>query len=143
MKQYDHSVKTEYERDSAIKNVRRLVTAEKRTPLAFLHTYGCQQNVADSERIRGLLREMGYGFTEQVQQADLILFNTCAVREHAELKVYGNVGALKSLKAARPEMLIILCGCMMQQESVQKQIREKIPPCRYCFRAVFDSHSCR
>lgn len=125
MKQYDHSVKTEYERDSAIKNVRRLVTSEKRTPLAFLHTYGCQQNVADSERIRGLLREMGYGFTEQVQQADLILFNTCAVREHAELKVYGNVGALKSLKAARPEMLIILCGCMMQQESVQKQIREK------------------
>ncbi|MBQ7090230.1 MAG: tRNA (N6-isopentenyl adenosine(37)-C2)-methylthiotransferase MiaB, partial [Clostridia bacterium] len=67
----------------------------------------------------------GYSFTDQTDEADLILFNTCAVREHAELKVYGNVGALKSLKAKNPDMLIILCGCMMQQETVQAQIKSK------------------
>ncbi len=103
----------------------RLQVASGRTPLACVRTYGCQQNVADSERIKGMLAEMGYGFTEETESADLVLFNTCAVREHAELKVYGNVGALKSLKAARPEMLIILCGCMMQQETVQNQIKSK------------------
>ena len=97
----------------------------KKNPKACVRTYGCQQNVADSERIKGMLSQMGYTFTDHTEEADLILFNTCAVREHAELKVYGNVGALKSLKAANPEMLIILCGCMMQQETVQNQIRSK------------------
>ncbi len=96
-----------------------------RNPKACVRTYGCQQNVADSERIKGMLAQMGYTFTDRTDEADLVLFNTCAVREHAELKVYGNVGALKSLKAKRPEMLIILCGCMMQQETVQREIREK------------------
>ena len=100
----------------------------KKNPKACVRTYGCQQNVADSERIKGMLSQMGYTFTDHTEEADLILFNTCAVREHAELKVYGNVGALKSLKAANPEMLIILCGCMMQQETVQNQIRSKYKP---------------
>ncbi len=105
--------------------VREMVCFKGKKPLACVRTYGCQQNVADSERIKGMLSEMGYDFTDETERADLVLFNTCAVREHAELKVYGNVGALKSLKASKPEMLIILCGCMMQQETVQKQIRTK------------------
>ncbi len=96
-----------------------------RSPKACVRTYGCQQNVADSERMKGMLAQMGYTFTDQTEDADLILFNTCAVREHAELKVYGNVGALKSLKAKNPDLMIILCGCMMQQETVQNQICNK------------------
>ena len=67
-------------------------------PLAFVRTYGCQQNVADSEKIKGELAQMGFSFTEEADKADLILFNTCAVREHAEDRVYGNIGALKNLK---------------------------------------------
>ena len=63
-------------------------------PLAMVDTYGCQQNEADSERIRGLLEEMGYGFTDDEREADVIVINTCAVREHAEMRVLGNVGAL-------------------------------------------------
>ena len=108
-----------------MEHLRSFTAALGKTPLACIRTYGCQQNVADSERIKGILAEIGYDFTEETEDADLILFNTCAVREHAELKVYGNVGALKNLKKARPDMLIILCGCMMQQETVQEQIRSK------------------
>ncbi len=118
------SQEAELNREMSMSRVRHIVV-EDREPLACVRTYGCQQNVADSERIKGMLSKMGYGFTEDAEEADLVLFNTCAVREHAELKVYGNVGALKSLKAARPDMLIILCGCMMQQETVQEQIKSK------------------
>ena len=63
-------------------------------PLAFVDTYGCQQNEADSERIRGYLSQMGYGFTDQEEQAQIIVLNTCAIREHAEQRVLGNLGAL-------------------------------------------------
>ncbi len=112
-------------RNEIISRIFAQMSLREEKPLACVRTYGCQQNVADSERIKGMLSEMGYDFTEDTNQADLVLFNTCAVREHAELKVYGNVGALKSLKAAKPDMLIILCGCMMQQETVQTQIRKK------------------
>lgn len=121
MKEINH----ESNRNNVMSCVRSIVCAGGRVPKACVRTYGCQQNVADSERIKGMLAQMGYEFTENTEEADLVLFNTCAVREHAELKVYGNVGALKSLKAADPEMLIILCGCMMQQETVQEQIRKK------------------
>ena len=67
-------------------------------PKAFVHTYGCQGNVADSERIKGMLDLMGYEMTEEKEEADLILYNTCAIREHAEDRVFGNVGAIKKLK---------------------------------------------
>ena len=81
-----------------------LMTIRKRgeVPLAYVRTYGCQQNVADSERIKGMLSVAGYSFTEDVEEADFILFNTCAVREHAEDRVFGNVGALKKLKRRHP-----------------------------------------
>ena len=104
--------------------VKELVAAGKR-PLAMVVTYGCQQNENDSERIKGMLAEMGYGFTEDKEAASLILFNTCAVREGAELRVLGNIGALKHLKAKKPELLIGICGCMMQQDEMIKTIQSK------------------
>lgn len=96
-------------------------------PLAFVRTYGCQQNVADSERIKGMLDKAGFSFTENVEEADFILFNTCAVREHAEDRVFGNVGALKNIKRKHPSVLIALCGCMMEQEHVAKRIHDSFP----------------
>ncbi|MBP3696881.1 MAG: tRNA (N6-isopentenyl adenosine(37)-C2)-methylthiotransferase MiaB [Clostridia bacterium] len=96
-------------------------------PKAFVHTYGCQGNVADGERLKGMLEQMGYVMTEELEEADLVLYNTCAIREHAEDRVFGNVGALKNIKAAKKDMKILLCGCMMQQERVAKKIRTSYP----------------
>ena len=96
-------------------------------PKAFVHTYGCQGNVADGERLKGMLEQMGYEMTETLEEADLVLYNTCAIREHAEDRVFGNVGALKNIKAAKRDMKILLCGCMMQQERVAKKIRTSYP----------------
>ena len=79
-------------------------------PLAFVHSYGCQQNVNDGERIKGVLVDIGYGLCDKPEDADLILFNTCAVREHAEQRVFGNVGALKGLKEKKPGLIIGLCA---------------------------------
>lgn len=96
-------------------------------PLAFVHSYGCQQNVSDGEKIKGLLQEMGYDFTEEKEKAQLIIFNTCAVRENAEFRIYGNVGNLKKLKEQNKNIIIGLAGCMMQQPHVVKKIRESYP----------------
>lgn len=96
-------------------------------PLACVITYGCQQNVADSEKIKGMLEQMGYGFTEDRLQAKLIIFNTCAVREHAEDRVFGNVGALKQYKRKNPDVIIGLCGCMMQQKHIADKIKQSFP----------------
>lgn len=98
-----------------------------RKPLAFVRSYGCQQNVADGETIKGVLSALGFGFCTGPDMADLVLFNTCAVREHAEDRVYGNLGALKSLKRERPEMLIAVCGCMPQQGSVAEKLKKSYP----------------
>lgn len=98
-----------------------------KTPLAYVHTYGCQGNVADSERIKGMLVQMGFIMTEKIEEADLILYNTCAIREHAEDRVFGNVGAIKKLKKAKPELIIALCGCMMQQEHIREKIYNSYP----------------
>ena len=91
---------------------------------ACIVTYGCQQNISDSEKIAGMLKMMGYKFCDKPESADFVIFNTCAVREHAELKVYGNVGALKPIKKNRPHMKIAVCGCMMQQKSVIDEIKK-------------------
>ncbi len=93
-------------------------------PLAFVDTYGCQQNEADSERIRGYLSRMGFAFTHNEEEARIVVINTCAIREHAEQRVFGNVGALVHLKRRRPDTLICLCGCMVQQPQVARKIRE-------------------
>lgn len=96
-------------------------------PMALVHTYGCQQNVADGEKIKGQLKRMGFSFTADPEQADLILYNTCAVREHAEDRVFGNVGALKNIKRRHPSLIIALCGCMMEQEHVAERIKTSYP----------------
>jgi tRNA-2-methylthio-N6-dimethylallyladenosine synthase len=104
-----------------------LASRYDKKPLAFVHTYGCQGNVADSERIKGMLSEMGYGFTDKVEEADFVLYNTCAVREHAEDRVFGNVGALKAFKKEKPGMKIALCGCMMQQQHIRDKMFKSYP----------------
>ena len=93
-------------------------------PLAYTQTFGCQQNEADSERIRGYLQEMGYGFTQDEEQADVIVINTCAIREHAEQRVLGNLGALVHVKRRHPGQLICLCGCMAQEAHVAQKVKE-------------------
>ncbi len=85
-------------------------------------TYGCQMNEHDSEKISGILNSIGYEETEDEKEADLVIFNTCLIRENAELKVFGKLGEVKGLKRSKPDMLVAICGCMMQKP----EIREKI-----------------
>ena len=96
-------------------------------PLAYVHSYGCQQNVNDAEKIKGVLSDIGFGLCNGPEQADLVLFNTCAVREHAEQRVFGNVGALKGLKQKKPRLIIGVCGCMAQQPTVVEKLRKSYP----------------
>ena len=95
-----------------------------KTPLALVETFGCQQNVADSQRIMGMLRDMGCGFTDDPYRADIIVINTCAIRENAEKRVYGTLGQLTHTKAEHPEQVVCLCGCMAQQPSVAEKVRQ-------------------
>ena len=99
-------------------------TAGGRQPLAMVDTYGCQQNEADSEKLRGYLRAMGFDFTQDEFAADVVVMNTCAVREHAETRVFGNVGALTHTKARNPNQIIAVCGCMAQQEHVAEKLKK-------------------
>ena len=103
------------------------VTADGQRPKAMVDTYGCQQNEADSEKIRGYLTEMGYTMTMDEFDADVIVINTCAVREHAEMRILGNVGALNHTKKARPGQIIAVCGCMVQQEHMSEKIKKSYP----------------
>ena len=93
-------------------------------PRVFVMTFGCQQNVADSQHIMGMLQAMGCEFTEDAGQADIIVLNTCAIRDHAEKRVYGNLGALTHTKKANPEQIICLCGCMAQRPEVAEKVRQ-------------------
>lgn len=96
-------------------------------PKACVVTFGCQQNVSDSERLKGMLVKMGYTLTQSREEADFIIFNTCAVRGHAEDRVYGNIGEVKLLKRKNPLMLAAVCGCMAQQQSVADKIKKSYP----------------
>ena len=112
------------EKEAAVcEQIKALWASRGRTPRAFVDTYGCQQNEADSERIRGMLRASGYEIVDTEEGADCIVINTCAIREHAETRVYGNVGALVHAKARHPEQKIFLCGCMMGQPQVVERIK--------------------
>ena len=93
-------------------------------PLAYTQTFGCQQNVADGQKLMGMLAECGFTLTEDVKAADLVILNTCAIREHAEQRVFGNLGILTHTKKENPEQVICLCGCMAQEERVSKRIKE-------------------
>ena len=93
----------------------------------FIESYGCQMNSHDSEKMAGILEELGYALSDNKAEADLIIFNTCCVREHAELRVFGNVGALKAVKDERPNTIIAVCGCMMQQREVAQRLYKRYP----------------
>ena len=107
--------------------VKEIVEKRYGSPKVHIRTFGCQQNVADSQKIMGMLSLMGYTSVEEADDADLIIFNTCAVREHAEDRVFGNVGALVHLKRRKPDAVIALCGCMMQQEHIADKIKKSFP----------------
>ena len=91
----------------------------------FTQTFGCQQNVSDTEKIDGMLEQMGFECTSNIEDADIIIYNTCAVREHAEQRVFGKIGELVQYKRKNPDLIIGICGCMMQQEYIVDDIRKK------------------
>lgn len=98
-----------------------------RQPMACVNTYGCQQNVSDSEKIKGLLEKAGYAITDNDEDADFVIFNTCAVRGHAEDRVFGNIGRMKALKKQRQNMIVAVCGCMAQQQIVCDRVKISYP----------------
>ncbi|MCM1329501.1 MAG: tRNA (N6-isopentenyl adenosine(37)-C2)-methylthiotransferase MiaB [Ruminococcus sp.] len=107
-----------------INKIKEIFSKRLTPPLCFLHSFGCQQNVSDGEKILGMLCGMGYGVTEDISAADLIIYNTCAVRENAELKVYSLIGNLKRLKENNPDLIIGICGCMAQEEKTVRNIKK-------------------
>lgn len=93
----------------------------------FIHTYGCQMNIHDSEKIAGILEDLGYVPCDSVEKADLVVFNTCCIRETAEQKIYGHIGAIKKLKRNNPNLIAVVCGCMSQQDGVAEKIKTSFP----------------
>ena len=91
-----------------------------------IYTYGCQANVRDSETLSGLLEQMDYTKAETGEEADLVIFNTCAVRRNAEEHVFGNLGELKSWRRSHPDAIICVCGCMVQEEIGRASCRERV-----------------
>ena len=100
---------------------------ENRTPTAYVETYGCQQNEADSEKLRGFLVQSGYAIVQEAEGADIVIMNTCAIREHAEQRVFGNLGALTHTKRRHPGQKIFLCGCMAGETKVSDRIKKSYP----------------
>ena len=99
----------------------------QKNKLYFIETWGCQMNEEDSEKLSGMLISMGYSSCDNRNDADIIIFNTCCVRENAELKVHGNLGQLKGLKKQKKDLIIAVCGCMMQQKGIPEEISKKYP----------------
>ena len=96
-------------------------------PKAYVRSFGCQQSVSDGEKIKGLLGLMGCSFTEDENEADMIILNTCAVRENAEDRVFGIVGSMKKLKELKPSLIIGIAGCMTAQSHVAEKIKKSYP----------------
>lgn len=94
---------------------------------AYVRSFGCQLNVSDGEKIKGLLKKMGYSFTENEHEADIIILNTCAVRESAEDRVFGIIGSMKKLKEEKPSLIIGIAGCMTAQEHITEKIKKSYP----------------
>lgn len=116
-----------------ISRVRAIIENEGVRQYALIRTFGCQQNEADSERLAGMAEAMGYELTEDESAADLILVNTCAIREHAELKALSITGQFKHLKAAKPQLIIGICGCMVSQEHRLSDIKNRYPYVDFLF----------
>ena len=112
-----------------IEKVKPLVIGKK----AHVVTFGCQQNEADSERLAGMAQAMGYTVTENIEEADLIVINTCAVREHAELKALSITGQFKHLKEKNPSLIIAIGGCMVSQEHRKDDVKYKYPYVNFIF----------
>ena len=110
---------------AAIRRIKEALSGAK--PRYYIETYGCQMNEHDSETIAGMLEAMGYSKAEDKSEADLILFNTCCIRDHAEKRTFGNVGFIKELKAQNPALITAVCGCMMQQKEVAKRLAARFP----------------
>ena len=104
-----------------------LWAGQGRTPVAYVETYGCQQNEADSEKLRGYLSQSGYAIGKEPEGADVVVMNTCSIREHAEQRVFGNLGALTHTKRRHPEQKIFLCGCMAGETKVSERIKKSYP----------------
>ena len=104
-----------------------LWAAQGITPKAYVETYGCQQNEADSEKLRGYLTQSGYAICQEAEGADVVVMNTCSIREHAEQRVFGNLGALTHTKRRHPAQKIFLCGCMAGEEKVSARVKESYP----------------
>ena len=113
--------------DGYCQRIRELWARRGQTPTAYVETYGCQQNEADSEILRGLLERCGYSICGEAEGADAVIFNTCAIREHAEQRVFGNLGALTHTKRRHPSQKIIVCGCMAGQAHVAERIKKSYP----------------
>ena len=99
----------------------------------MLKTYGCQGNLADSEKIAGILEAIGYEKTEVEVEADFVLFNTCAIRENAEDRVFGELGRFQKFKKKKPDMLIGICGCMPQEEKTVATLKKSYPQVNIVF----------
>ena len=107
--------------------IRAMFASREAHPVACVDTFGCQQNVADGQKLMGMLEVCGFTFTQDPKEADLVILNTCAVREHAEDRVFGNLGILTHTKKENPEQVICLCGCMAQEERVSERIKKSYP----------------
>jgi len=110
-----------------IDKVREINAGRESPPIAYTRSYGCRANVSDGEKINGMLAEMGYGFCNTPDGADFILLNTCAIRENAENRVFGNVGALIHEKRRNPDLFVAVCGCMVQQEHIAQKLYKTFP----------------
>ena len=121
--QKEYALTDEYIQKIYNKNYEKFIKNGKKPKLKCV-TYGCQANVHDSEKICGLLYQMGYEVCESEEEAQIIVYNTCCVRENAENRVFGNLGQIKKLKAANKDLKVILCGCMVQQDAIVEKIRK-------------------
>ena len=104
--------------------IRSMFASRQAHPRACVDTFGCQQNVADGQKLMGMLQECGFTLTDEPKEADLVILNTCAIREHAEQRVLGNLGALVHVKRRHPEQIICVCGCMAQEAHVAEKIKQ-------------------
>lgn len=114
-----------FRQQQAIERLKEKLKGRKVT--YYITTLGCQMNAHDSEKLAGILAGAGFTENSREEDADLVVYNTCCVRENAELKVYGRLGYLKNYKKKRPDMKIVLCGCMMQEPQVLEKIQKSYP----------------
>jgi tRNA-2-methylthio-N6-dimethylallyladenosine synthase len=126
MEIFVNQAETEKQKSIAVK-VKKYFEKLGIKPKVFIRTYGCQQNEADSEKLYGESSLCGYTRTESENDADLIIVNTCAIREHAELRTMSITGGYRKLKETNPNMLIMLCGCMAQEEHIRKKLYSSYP----------------